>query len=468
MNKMLIKLTHVCRGWRGALISCPSLWTRLHFKSIDKTLTFLQRSRSSPLAFYLYHCKFLDGAFALALPHIPRLKSLTIKSWSLKKLLRHFNCHMPLLEKLDINLSTNNRPDIDAEFPSLGISSLRELRLKGVTTNLLWKHLENLQAFTFTSHQTYQTTQILDFLESAPLLHTVSLEYSLPGSSDAPPERTVHLRHLKYFAISANPPHSILLHHLHIPFGASLTSDFGTHAEESPLLDYLPDICPNFDNLSHITTIYLTMRSCVGKRLIRLSGPSGRLAVSARYSNVSNPRSFFPALNRRTLRSLDPRIHPTAQKLLVSGCENILTATIETCPIFLMLSSMDQVRALVLRECDNEPFIRALDPKRNPSNLLLCPRLNNLMFYVDDRRTFEVEPSIADTVKNRDSRGAKLSSVMFLNMGTYSFRIQDGVRQLRKHVGRAEYMRPDELESVCRLAGLTVSASSFRKSIGFS
>jgi hypothetical protein len=69
-------------------------------------------------------------------------------------------------------------------------------------------------------------TQLLDFFESAPLLHTVELDGSIPDSSDAPPERTVPLPHLNTLTISGDQTTSapsILLNHLHIPTGASLT-----------------------------------------------------------------------------------------------------------------------------------------------------------------------------------------------------------------------------------------------------
>jgi len=48
----LIAATHVCRHWRFTLISTPSLWTHLLFRSgpdVDRALTYLKRSRSAPI-----------------------------------------------------------------------------------------------------------------------------------------------------------------------------------------------------------------------------------------------------------------------------------------------------------------------------------------------------------------------------------------------------------------------------------
>ena len=71
----LIALTHVCRGWRHTLTSCSSLWTRLDCMDIDKTHTYIQRSRSSPLEICLMKVQgtsYLDDAFSLVVPHICR------------------------------------------------------------------------------------------------------------------------------------------------------------------------------------------------------------------------------------------------------------------------------------------------------------------------------------------------------------------------------------------------------------
>ena len=48
-DRELIRLTHVCRGWRDTFISRSSLWTKLDFPSVEKTRMYIQRSKSSPL-----------------------------------------------------------------------------------------------------------------------------------------------------------------------------------------------------------------------------------------------------------------------------------------------------------------------------------------------------------------------------------------------------------------------------------
>jgi len=102
----LITLTHVCRGWRKNFTSCSSLRTDLDFRNVDKTCTYIQRSKSSPLEMFLDASTACNSDISfLALPHIPRLESLTVRGDFLPNVLKHFGRHTPLLEKLDIDIS---------------------------------------------------------------------------------------------------------------------------------------------------------------------------------------------------------------------------------------------------------------------------------------------------------------------------------------------------------------------------
>jgi hypothetical protein len=124
-----------------------------------------------------------------------------------------------------MGVSTGIDPVLDSALFNGDFSSFHELHLFGVFTDFPWKNLSNLRVVDLRMFfQSYRTTQILDFLESAPLLHTVSFLYPMEDSSDASPEQIVTPRHLKTCTIEADDPPSILLHHLHIPSRASLTS----------------------------------------------------------------------------------------------------------------------------------------------------------------------------------------------------------------------------------------------------
>ena len=114
----------------------------------------------------------------------------------------------------------------------------------------------------------------------------------------------------------------------------------------------------------------------------------------------------------------------------------------EICLIPQMLSSMNNLRTLLLVECHNLPFILALNPKKNDSKLVLCPGLEELMLYVKERDQFRIKPLIS-MAKERASRDAKLSSITIVGMDELVPGME--VFKLREHVGHMEYRVDDAL-----------------------
>jgi hypothetical protein len=62
---------------------------------------------------------------------------------------------------------------------------------------------------------------------------------------------------------------------------------------------------------------------------------------------------------------------------------------------------MNDLRALTLTQCHNLPFILTLNPRNNPSNLVICPKLEELVLYAEERT----------------SRGTKLPSITIVDFG---------------------------------------------------
>ena len=428
----LIALTHVCRGWREIFTSRSSLWTRLDFTDIDKTRAYIHRSQSSPLKIYFGRTA-IDHAFTLIIPHIHRLKSLTIKANILPETFEHFRSHTPLLEKLCIDLgSTAHLPRLDNALFDGDLSSLSQLRLSGVITDFPWKNLANLRVVNLRIFFPPLTmTQLLDFFECAPSLHTVKLTSSVIRSSNAPPRRMVPLRRLEVLTIDGHSSQSIILHHLHIPIGASLTSRFSCHmGGEFPLSEYLPERSPNLENLSHTTSINL--RLDYDRTWVRLSGPSGSVRVHMHWPGLD----YVPCRAQSQLfHSLDPIIS-TTERLAVLGYQPTEPAEVEDCPIFQTLSSANKLRTLILTDSDYLRFTRALDPEQNTSNLVLCPTMEEFVLYSESLPPFGIY-SLIVMARNRALRGAKLSSITFINLGGRKQR--DEVLKLREYVTHVEY-----------------------------
>ena len=375
-DKTLISLTHVCRGWRTIFTSRASLWIRLDFKNVDKTRAYIQRSRSSPLKLYLGKNGVTDDAFDLVIPHICRLGSLSVDAFHLPRVLQRFRCYAPLLRKLDIKIVSRSNIVLDSALFNGDLSSLHELSLERVITDFPWKNLANLR-LVYLKHpsKSYGMTQVLDFLESAPLLHTVFLGYRMPDSSDAPPKRIILLRHLKALTIETRRPHPILLDHLHIPIGASLILECQLSADAPPLLDHLPERSANCGILSHITAINLYFDS--EQKFVQLSGPSGSLRLLGIWRGPRAPPTSYD-IDRQILCSLGHPSLSTIQRLTISNYGH--DRAIEY-PVLQTLSSANHLRTLVLTNCENLSFILALDPTENRPRPLLCPKMERLVLH---------------------------------------------------------------------------------------
>ena len=62
------------RGWRDTFIPRSSLWIQLDFKNVDKTRTYIQHLKSSPLELHLERDEdsaYFDDMFFLATPTYP-------------------------------------------------------------------------------------------------------------------------------------------------------------------------------------------------------------------------------------------------------------------------------------------------------------------------------------------------------------------------------------------------------------
>ena len=440
----LIRLTHVCHGWREILISRASLWTYLDCKNPNKTGTYIQRSRGSPLEVSLVArgpTPLPKDALLLVLQHISRFKALTLYGTSLTipNLVKHFNSPAPLLEKLDIRVLSLESAAVKGTIFGGNLSSLRELRLWGVLTNLPWKNMSNLTILDFHggSGDNISATQLLDFFEHAPLLRDIRLVDTLPDSSNVPAERAVSLLHLVLLKISAEPVHSILLNHLHIPTGALVTMEFEFDGERSPILDYLPGSLDNLKNISHVTSINLAFDSGVA---MRVNGPSGGLYMISAWGGSGNPP---PMLDHHILRSLNKLPTSTTERLVVTQYYASAHPKTEDSGAYQVLLPMNDLRALTLTDCNNTSFLHALNPSRNTSNTVACPKLEELTLNIPGQRDESRMYGLLEMTMERASRGAKLSSILICQRESLSAKELSDLRSYACHVEyRFDYTPP--------------------------
>ena len=414
----MIKLTHVCRGWRELFTSHPLLWTRLDCISVDKTKVYIERSKSSPLEISLRQTDDTldwEEAFILTVPHIHRLRTLTVSgnpAQVLPVLTEHFSCSAPLLDNLKINLICAQAPALPEKLFNGDLSSLRELDLAGVITPLPWRGLSNLTTFNLCRVPEDQIllTQFLDFFESSPHLRHILLHDSIPEFCDVPTERVVSLP-LKELGIIAQQPHSILLDHLPIPSGASLRLEFAFSGRESPVPSYLPDSPDKLHNLFHITTTNLHFG--LKQRSVRFNGPSGKF-----YMRVNWTRGVDKPHGGPFLQTPPDEFDVSRNQWLAISQFNFqlprVPVQIETWGVYRTFHSMEDLRTLTLTQCNNTPFILALNPDKSTSKIVLCPKLEEIILYIEHPDQFHIS-ELLSMAKERALRSMELPAITIVS-----------------------------------------------------
>jgi hypothetical protein len=286
------------------------------------------------------------------------------------------------------------------------LSSLRELCLESVRTQLPWRNMANLTSFTLcrTSPGGATVRQILDFFKSAPLLREVNFYSATPTSSDRDC-KLVSLACLKRMRITGGGSASLLLDHLLIPIGTRMT--IVTDFPNSSIDDNPPSFLHNLRNLPNFTEI----ESCNGPgpcSYMDFSGPNGKVRMYA------NDRI------RLVLESLNHFDTSKTEYLQIAGGKSLSSD-----PPYRTLLPMKHLRALTLYQFKGSHiFIRAL----HPSGVVVCPKLEDLWIQLYEE-TLDLKDVIGMAVA-RASRGAKLKSIT-IHQDNY---VRTDVLELRKHV----------------------------------
>ena len=424
-SKDPVALIHVCRAWREIFISRSSLWTNFDCMNADKTRVYLERSRSSPVNLWLNR----DGVLP---PHDPffqiipfafgRLESLFVRATpgNLQDITAHLFCSTPILKRLSINggceFEPYRNPVLTTALFNGDLSPLHVLHLQCVRTELPWRNMVNLTSFTllYTSPAEPSIDQLLDFFKSALRLHEINLQLTT-SASPTQSGQLVSLAYLKKMYITGNKSPSLLLDHLLIPVGAMLTTKISYYY--SPIEGHLPRSLDNLKNLSNFTKISLRVDGVCSH--MRFTGPNGQVSIIS-----LDPPANATWLAVESLARFD-----------TSGAErlDIGANPLYLDPLYRALLPMNNLRTLILSRCENLPaYMYALHPGIHSSNVMVCPKLEELIFiFRSGRERFNIW-GLIDVAVERVSRGAKLRAVRIV--GRQGKSDPCGVSELREHV----------------------------------
>ena len=91
----------------------------------------------------------------------------------------------------------------------------------------------------------------------------------------------------------------------------------------------------------------------------------------------------------------------------------------------------------MLTDCNNLPFILALDPAQNPSKHVLCRELEEFVLHVRQSKSLKIE-ELKSMAKERASAGRKLSSITIL--GPDGVVLEKEISELKKHITRVDHV----------------------------
>jgi len=405
--------------------SCSSLWTYFHCADAEKTRVYLGRSKSSPINVWLDRDDGLlpHDPFLQIAPHaIGRVRHLFIGTMPdhLQDITNYLSHPAPLLQDLSI-FGSSDDPHLNPVLPTTlfdgDLSSLRELCLHSVQTKLPWKNMDGLTSFTlgYVLEPRVTIGQLLDFFESAPSLRDVDLTFSTP-TSGAQIGRLVSLVHLRKLNISGFRPPPLLLEHLLIPVGVKMWIKLNMGGPR--IEDYLPRSLDNLRNISNFTRIRIHFGGYTTS--MQLVGPNGDVLMVSSEPGADTTRSVAQSLavldTSKTERLEILRSNPLSEDF------------------HRALMSMKNLRTLSLSLCkDLRSFILALAPVPDSTSLIMCPKLDRLVFRTGER--FDVE-TMVEVAAARASAGSPLKSIRIINHGELVPR--EGVRELLKHVSHVK------------------------------
>ena len=429
----LVALTHVCKAWRETFTSCSSLWTDLDCVDADKTRAYLKRSKSSPIHLSLNRDRhsFFDDPddpfFELAPEVIGRLESLTVKAppEHFQEITDRLSCPAPLLRRLEIDIDYTSEPQRKLVLgPALfdgDLSSLRKLHLGSVRTELPWRNMVNLTSFKLCCMPPWEiaTTQLLDFLESAPRLSEVEL-YDTGLTYNAQRGRLVSLQYLKKCYVYGWQPSSTFFDHLLIPIGADLTIELDL--PHPWVEDHLPKSLNNLRNFPNFNKIDIFFGQ-ISTRL-QFSGPNGRVCLEL--------HTFGSNATQIVLKLLALFDTSKIRELELTG-SNLHSDNLP----YKALSPMKNLRILTIPRCPNlSLFFHTIDPGLGSSKVVICPKLEKLDIVME--KGFDAQ-SLVSLAVARASRGAKLESVRIVSRAKL---VPTVLSKLRERVSYVEYEPP--------------------------
>jgi hypothetical protein len=212
------RASFVCHHWRETFLQCGVLWSQLVLRKGEiYAKTLLERAKGSALDVTSSYCDSIS-TIRLLPPHTQQIWSIAFGRTNRKKIQRFLEINsgpLPLLRTLildhvkDVNLDDTN-PITPHSTPlfSNGVNveefTLRCLDGYPFLNRFSFPNLTTFKLLVLAREFTYHALELLDFLESSPMLQTVSAKITAAtiGLDAIPEKRVVVLPNAKTFSLT--------------------------------------------------------------------------------------------------------------------------------------------------------------------------------------------------------------------------------------------------------------------------
>lgn len=388
--RSIIPLTHVCRYWRGPIISAPEHWALISSSSpIGLTKLSLERCKAASLELRLEmpEVRRNSGFSDLILPHIQNTETLRLDRVStfeeLKRILQSFPRSTSNLRSLSLSREWGGNLNWPNETCGPLSSTLTRLDLLGIPLSPSFLGLRTLTSLTLhTVLPNLHLNTLLDFLEENRSLERVTLNVKFAQRYPRSSRRRVVIDRLRHLSMHC---HNLTDFEALIP---CLSVQRGGHLEitvdcgDPRLNEVLPLVSTTrFPNLRSPTSmVYETLLTSIEDQIyyyrnIQLLGPNG----SSSFDDLTSPDEVEPfidfpllpltdVLEFRLIRLgevsaqkslvFDPSFFPALETLAVhcDSCAPHLFSTLFSNPSF-----PPRLKTLAFLDCDlTEVFISEL------------------------------------------------------------------------------------------------------------
>ncbi|KAF9778242.1 hypothetical protein BJ322DRAFT_506835 [Thelephora terrestris] len=394
-ERTLVIATHVCRHWRSTILSVPTLWTNITCRDLDRTLTYLERSKDALIEVCATSSSSNFQMRDILSRYIERTRLLRVNlsRADVRSAVLQLRDPVSSLEILELFGSMFDAPRINlpADFLGHHAPSLLSIHFSDVSPTFTPFYLPNLTHFYLRgTDEPTPMDSIFGLFKNAPRLREAFIfcRSIIPSTI---PFHEITLEFLERFTFRIYEPIPIL-RFLRLPSIKQVCVELQFHPEKmNTFTHFLPiEVGPL---LADVTSISCTVEPSYGCLVINV--PDLEAAVYALSPNGVDPAVILPALLG------DKSFFPLSKIKKLEFTQHEVSNPFP-------LAEFENLEILELDDCWEELIFSVLQPSVDH---IPCPHLRELTIRPSEDRDFPLMP-LVQLAKARKEAGCAFKLTM--------------------------------------------------------